>query len=284
MSSATDSRRDLWNAVIQQALADATSDRQTDNARLERSRARTWFETQSADFAEVCELAGFEPSQVRRVALDHIAAIDAGTRDKTFTRKLITHDGVTLSVSEWSKRTGLTREALRNRIRAGWTDEQIVTLPQGSRPYDERVRPQALPTERVSRTKPRERHGIDPAKRNAIEPAKRITFDGRSLTISAWAVTLGISRTALHNRLAQGWPLERALSEGHAPKGPSGELIEFNGEALTVKGWAERLGIRPNTLSARLSRSGKDIELALTMPKGRGRGARKAVQVEISHH
>lgn len=271
MQVATDSRRGLWNAVIQQALSDATSESQDPEARRERSRARAWFESMSADFAEVCELAGFEPSQVRRIALDHIAAIDTGTRGKTYTRRLITHAGETLSVSEWSKRTGLQCETLLNRIRAGWTYEQVVTLPKGARPSVARVRQQPLPTHRATRTKPRARR----------TPTNLITFNGTSLTVSGWAKRVGIGRTALHNRLKQGWPLERALTEGPAPMGPCGEPLEFNGEALPAKEWAKRLGIPVNTFQKRLSRSGRNVGLALTMPKGRGRSTTPS---EISHH
>lgn len=40
-----------------------------------------------------------------------------------------------------------------------------------------------------------------------------ITFNGRTLNVSAWADVVGLSRNALRVRLANGWPVERALTE-----------------------------------------------------------------------
>ena len=41
----------------------------------------------------------------------------------------------------------------------------------------------------------------------------KIAFNGRELCLSAWADEIGISTTALGNRLRRGWPLDRALTE-----------------------------------------------------------------------
>jgi hypothetical protein len=43
--------------------------------------------------------------------------------------KLITHDGVTLSQSEWAERLGLSRNAISERLRAGWSVERALTEP-----------------------------------------------------------------------------------------------------------------------------------------------------------
>ena len=46
----------------------------------------------------------------------------------------LTWDGHTRSLSEWSEATGISRTALRGRIRLGWKVEQILTTPVWSRP------------------------------------------------------------------------------------------------------------------------------------------------------
>jgi len=51
----------------------------------------------------------------------------------------------------------------------------------------------------------------------------RLTFNGENLTINQWAAKLGINSTAIHRRIALGWPVERILTEpvayGRRPKG-----------------------------------------------------------------
>ena len=41
-----------------------------------------------------------------------------------------------------------------------------------------------------------------------------ITYDGRTQNLRAWAREIGIGWRGLQQRLAKGWPLERALSAG----------------------------------------------------------------------
>jgi hypothetical protein len=45
-----------------------------------------------------------------------------------------------------------------------------------------------------------------------------LTFNGQTKSVTEWANELGISQTALSNRLSRGWPLERALSSRRKPK------------------------------------------------------------------
>lgn len=51
--------------------------------------------------------------------------------------------------------------------------------------------------------------------------AKHIfALNGESLTASQWAARVGISSVSLLARIASGWPLERALTEGRGKTGP----------------------------------------------------------------
>lgn len=50
--------------------------------------------------------------------------------------------------------------------------------------------------------------------------SKEITFRGVTKTRAEWAESLGIKSHALRWRLENGWPLERALTEGRGKTGP----------------------------------------------------------------
>ena len=39
-----------------------------------------------------------------------------------------------------------------------------------------------------------------------------ITFDGKTQNLAGWAKELKISYSTLHNRLAKGWPVEKAFT------------------------------------------------------------------------
>jgi hypothetical protein len=60
--------RALWRAVITQALMDAGSNSNKLEFRKEKARAIAWLNGDSDDFIEVCEMAGLEPSYVKKRA------------------------------------------------------------------------------------------------------------------------------------------------------------------------------------------------------------------------
>lgn len=45
------------------------------------------------------------------------------------TNVFLTHDSETLTVAEWSRKTGLTRACIECRIRAGWSHSKAITTP-----------------------------------------------------------------------------------------------------------------------------------------------------------
>lgn len=48
----------------------------------------------------------------------------------------LTLRGVTKSVYEWARETGLTVSSIYQRKAAGWTDEETLTIPQGGKRDD----------------------------------------------------------------------------------------------------------------------------------------------------
>jgi len=222
MPDTPNSRRDLWRAVLQQAVADAVSEAKDAFRCNNRDRARAWLAEPSDDFDEVCGLADYEPSQVRRSALAYIAEEDARVA------------------------AGIPRGEKSKKAPAAPKIPKPTPTPA---PMSRRLRP------RVNMNKPA-----------PPRPMQRLDFNGLSLTIPEWAARVGITRTALHNRLSKGWPLERALVEVRDPAchGIKPKLITFNDESLTVKQWADRLGITESTLRVRLESPAWTIERALT--------------------
>ena len=132
MSDQPTADRDLWCAVVRLAFSDALSNDVSKTAALQRRQARTWLTSRSADFAEVCALAGLEADAVRDKALAMIAAAPTmPTTDKrTPVPPLTNAEGVTLPIMEWSRRLGISDRTIRSRIRNGWTAARALEVRQ----------------------------------------------------------------------------------------------------------------------------------------------------------
>lgn len=92
---------------------------------------------------------------------------------------LITHNGVTLTLTEWAQRLGITRSTLSARFNLrGWTIDKAMSseIGDGSR-----------------------------------LPPRFITHNGMTMNLTQWAKHVGISHSAIHRRLKAGWPLQMAL-------------------------------------------------------------------------
>jgi hypothetical protein len=250
----------MWCAVILQALNDATSDLKIKPR--DRQNARDWFLKGGKDFRDVCSLAGMDHECVRIEAKRKIESAIAGV---SFNRggksRFLTHNGETLLVADWSRRLGIRATTIYFRLRAGQSTEQ------------------ALSTEKDSR---RER---------------RFEHDGKSLTLKEWSSIIGVRAATLGGRLRKGWSIDRALSttvddgkkdgfkhlqslkskNHHARRGggvmrraatSSAPLYTCGGESMTMKQWAERLGMKPNALQQRICK-GWSLEKTLTTPAQR---------------
>lgn len=100
-----------------------------------------------------------------------------------------------------------------------------------------------------------------------MKSAKCLTFQGETKTVANWAKTLGIKPNILHNRLYQGWSVERTLS---TPTG-AGRRLDFDGRSQTINEWAIELGRSRFTLDKRL-RQGREIgEVLQKSPLPRGK-------------
>lgn len=107
------------------------------------------------------------------------------------------------------------------------------------------------------------------ARRPPSGPApKRITFKGKSLTVPEWAERLGINTNTLRMRFFNGWPIDRALSSpcrdqgNRAANGRQPYVLTYDGKAMTVREWADHLGIQAQVIHYRL-RQGWPLPMVL---------------------
>ncbi len=82
---------------------------------------------------------------------------------------------------------------------------------------------------------------------------KFLTFNGITKCVSEWCEELGITISAVVNRLEHGWIIERTLST------PVRKIInrkmEINGEIINIKELSRQTGIKYSTILQRLSKN-----------------------------
>ena len=124
--------KELWEAVIRQALTDAAS-RSIDPAESE--EARNWLTIPNKDFDLACELANKCPIRTRREAIRTLAELDA--RPKRAKRqckcqrlaKTYSFEGQTLTLRQWADVKDLPLTTIRGRLSKGWSLERILSTP-----------------------------------------------------------------------------------------------------------------------------------------------------------
>jgi hypothetical protein len=247
----------MFCAVILQALDDATSDLKQTKPR-DRQNARDWFLKAGKDFRDVCSLAGMDHECVRIEAKRKIENAIAGVSfNRSRKPRFLTHNGETLNVAEWSRRLGIAASAINYRLRIGQSTEQALSIEKGN-----------------------------------LE--KRYEYDGKNLTLKEWSLIIGVCASTIRARLSKGWSIERVLStsvedaeseriqhfqsfaiKNHRARRvarraatSSAPLYTCGGESLTMKQWAEHLGMNVNALHQRISK-GWSLEKTLTTPAQR---------------
>lgn len=137
------SERDLWLAVLQQAVADATSPAGPEESRRNIQReALQWLKPGNADFQEVCYLADVDPDAFYEGFCRAYPDIKLfGEYSKRFHVKVsMKHKYVAfdqaLTLDEWSEKSGIKVGTLASRLRQGWSIEVALTTPAtiGRRP------------------------------------------------------------------------------------------------------------------------------------------------------
>lgn len=170
----------------------------------------------------------YEPSNCRWATRKEQA------RNRRNNRRL-THEGETLTVAEWAERTGMTKGQLMNRVNLGWTDERILT---------------------------------EPVQKHTRSFRERLTANGETLPTREWAKRLGLTMSAICQRIQHGWSDEKIVNtprRTRVTKRSELHTLTLNGKTLTVAEWAERTGIAKNVLMNRVNLGWSD-ERILTTP------------------
>lgn len=100
--------------------------------------------------------------------------------------RLITFNGETLLMVDWSKRMGFKPATLAGRFARGWTVERAMTTPEA-----------------------RSRVRID---------NRTLTFGGETRCLADWSERLGFNKSLIQNRLRQGWSVEAILTTPVRPR------------------------------------------------------------------
>lgn len=153
--SAIQGRENLWRAVLMNALEEAISgvNRGDYNDPLRRAtlirEARNYVTVPNSDFDIVCSLAGLDPEAVRECAAKQIAVAptpeelvlsprksrnasrEKGTRKPRRDVVRHEHEGMTLTIGEWSKHTGVPDMTIRQRLAAGWPIDRAIEKMDG---------------------------------------------------------------------------------------------------------------------------------------------------------
>lgn len=91
------------------------------------------------------------------------------------TNRLVTVGDETLTLTEWSQRSGIPNSTLFQRLENGVAPEEAIATP-------------SRPNERL------------------------ISYGGKTMNLTDWATHLGLKVPTLCKRLGDGWPLEKALA------------------------------------------------------------------------
>lgn len=86
------------------------------------------------------------------------------------------------TMNEWSKITGLKVSTIRQRIKCGWKDEDVIHVPT-----------------------------VEKRKNRIINPINTLTYNGETHTLVEWSKICGISNKTISERLRRGYSAEEAL-------------------------------------------------------------------------
>jgi lambda repressor-like predicted transcriptional regulator len=94
-----------------------------------------------------------------------------------------------------------------------------------------------------------------------------ITYRNQTLTLAQWSDKTGLQVDSIRQRLRAGWPPSAVLTTPTRYRAPNGHnsQLTHDGMTLSLEAWADRIGVKPATLRARL-RKGWSVTEALTTP------------------
>lgn len=130
-------QRALWLAVIANAIQDIIKPTGLIGSARELARrsALLWITRPSADFKEVCALAGIEPDRVRAYAREQLARCGAELPStkvvppRSREGRQYEMDGTTKPLRSWCEEYNADLNRVRTRLSAGWPLKRALTAP-----------------------------------------------------------------------------------------------------------------------------------------------------------
>lgn len=173
-------------------------------------------------------------------------------RNKTNNR-FITYNGETKLLIVWAEEINIPYDLLLKRVNAGMVGDQLFAPSYSS--FTGLIKEDG--------TTPKRRH-LPSAK------TQKFTAFGKTLSLTEWAIELGISRDLLSQRiLRRKTPLEKALTRASLKRGKVGprkghKMITAFGKTQSLTCWAREYKLPVPTLKNRLYRAKMLPETALT--------------------
>jgi len=81
---------------------------------------------------EIAEKTGFSRTGMYYRAQQYDHDLCAALATERRPSNIVTHDGRTQTLAEWSRETGIHRTTLFARLKNGWTPAEALTVPPGS--------------------------------------------------------------------------------------------------------------------------------------------------------
>lgn len=222
------------------------------------------------------------------------------------TKPVYTFNGITRTMSEWSRVLDVPVRTLYNRLKAGVAPQFVFTSikwpnrRKENKPKRPRLRPGALTYKGISATvtewadmldlhketiRQRLERGLSPEyvfNARRYPRAKKYLFRGKSLTIKEWSDHLGVPVATLRARLTRGLPHEHIFTRKlYKPNEMRATTYAHNGRSLTLKQWSEELGVPYVTLYMRI-RKGMTLDRALTHKPKRAKAQRNGAKYEAN--
>jgi DNA invertase Pin-like site-specific DNA recombinase len=148
---------------------------------------------------------------------------------------LTVSSGETHTLAEWSAKTGISREAIRLRLKSGRTPDEAVGIVQIPRKWSEKT---------------------------------TIDVSGVVKSVEEWSKESGILESTIRRRMKGGWSPAQCVGLEAPPS-----LIEWEGQYYTISELCRMYGKTHQTVSYRMKK-GLSLKDALTRPKNKIRGGR----------
>lgn len=102
----------------------------------------------------------------------------------------------------------------------------------------------------------------DKVQHNNTRANHPLTYNGVTKNVTQWAEELGVSDSAIFQRISKGWSVDKIFTKPFLGQ----QKLEYNGLKLTINEWAKKLNIRRALIDQRLKRNWTVEQTLFTKP------------------